>query len=88
MKGEQLFLYMTHRLSLIHIAVNFHLDLSFGCLLMACTRPVLKINHRNVTPKVSQGKQLFLYVTYHVNLIYIAAWFHQGYLVMACTNIV
>ena len=38
-KGENLLfvLYVTHWLSLIHIAIKFHQDIPYGYLLMVCT---------------------------------------------------
>ena len=51
--------------------------LSISCLLMACTRTALQINQRVATPQVSKGRQSFLYVTYHMSLIYMAIKIHH-----------
>ena len=53
MKGEQLFLNKAHCLNLIHIVINFHLDILFGCLLMVCTRQALESNQRQVMLRTS-----------------------------------
>ena len=41
-KGEQsfFFLYPTHHLDLIHIAIEFHQDIPYGDLVVACTKIV------------------------------------------------
>ena len=36
------FLYVTHGLNLIHIAIKFHQDIPYGYLVKACTRIVWK----------------------------------------------
>ena len=43
-KGEHLFLYKTHRLNLIHIAIKFHQDVPYGYLVMAHIRIVWEKN--------------------------------------------
>ena len=42
-KGEQSFLYATHHLNLIHIAIKFNQDIPYGYLVMAHTRRVWKL---------------------------------------------
>ena len=93
-KGEQTFMYLTHRLNLIHIAVKFHLDIPYGYLVMAHTMIVWKkkSNQREVTQKVRKGEQPFLHATRRLDLIHIVMKVHQnipyGYLAMARTRIV
>ena len=59
---------------------------------MVRTRPACKINQRDVTPKISKGEQLILYLTHCLNLIHTAMKFNydilKGNLVMGCTKIV
>ena len=45
------YLYVTHCIKLIHTALNFHLDIPYGYLVMACTRTDLGIYQRDVTPE-------------------------------------
>ena len=42
-KEEQSFLYVTHHLNLIHIAIKFNQDIPYGYLGMPCTRIVWEL---------------------------------------------
>ena len=68
-KETQSFLYVTQCLNLIYIAIKFHYDIPMGYLVMGCAKLVLKNNQRDVTPKLSKGKQTFLYETRYLNLV-------------------
>ena len=46
-------------ITLIYIAINFHQDISYCYLVMACTRRTLEIYRRDVTLN-NKGKQSFL----------------------------
>ena len=91
-KEEQSFLYSTHRLNLIHIAIKLHQDIPYGYLVMACARIVWKeilSERRNSESK--KGRESFLHMTCCLGLIYIALKFHSDipycYQVKICTSI-
>ena len=48
-KGEQTFLFLTHRLNLMHIAINFNQGFPFGFLVIVCIRTALEMNQRDTT---------------------------------------
>ena len=62
-KGEQSFLYETHRLYLIHIAIKFHLDMPYGYLSYGMHKDSMgkkQSNQKEVIQKVRKGEQPFL----------------------------
>ena len=78
--------------SLIHIAINFHQDISYGYLVMACTRRASEIYQRDVTLKNEKGEAIILVCDTVPNQIYIATKFYynipKGNPVLACAKIV
>ena len=48
--------YATQCLNLIYIAIKFHYHIPKDYLVMGCANIVLKINQRDITPKLSKKK--------------------------------
>ena len=73
--GKQLFLYVAQCLNLMYTFIlSFMMIFQYSKGLLIYI--FLKINQRDITPKLSTGEQSFLYTCCH-NLIHIAIKFHH-----------
>ena len=72
-KGDKSFWYGTHCLNLIHNAIKFYQDISYGYSYLWYPQGQSKGSNS----ETEKERAIFLYATHPLNLIYIAINYHQ-----------
>ena len=86
-KGKEIILILHSALIKYTLFFKFHYDIPKGYIVIGCAKIVLKINQRDITPKISKVKERFLYETRCLNCIYIAIDSPKPYIGIECNRI-